>query len=76
MTDFIAGVTKKRKVEVSEIQRSYIISELSKAVNDQNRRTSFIKKIVAFLYTLNANEIANLAGLLSNDYRKNWNNLQ
>jgi len=71
MTDFIAGITKKRKVDASEIQRSYIISELSKAVNEQNKRTSFIKKLVAFLDTLDANEIANLAGLLSNDYRKN-----
>jgi len=71
MIDFIAGITKKRKVDASEIQRSYIISELSKAVNEQNKRTSFIKKLVAFLDTLDANEIANLAGLLSNDYRKN-----
>ena len=40
MTDFIAGITKKRKVDAAEIQRSYIISELSKAVNEQNKRTS------------------------------------
>ncbi len=71
MIDFITGVTKKRKLNASEVQRSYIISELSKAVNEQGRRTAFVKKLVAFLDTLDANEIANLVGLLSNDYRKN-----
>lgn len=71
MTDFIAGVTKKRKLDVSEVQRSYIISELSKAVSGKDRKISFVKKLVAFLNTLDVNEIVDLTGLLSNDYRKN-----
>lgn len=71
MTDFIAGVTKKRKVDVSEIHRSYIISELAKAVSGKDRKIPFVKKLVAFLNTLDVNEIVDLTGLLSNDYRKN-----
>lgn len=71
MTDFIAGVTKKRKVDVSEIHRSYIISELSKAVSGQDERPSFVKKLVTFLDTLDTKEIIDLTGLISNDYRKN-----
>lgn len=71
MTNFITGVTKKRKVEVSEIQRSYIISELSKAVGEQDKRTAFVKKLVGFIDTLDINEIVDFIRLLSNDYRKN-----
>ncbi|MDO8551633.1 MAG: hypothetical protein Q7S03_03070 [bacterium] len=71
MIDFITGVTKKRKVEVSEIQRSYILSELSKAISEQNRRISFVKKLVSFLDTLDTKEIIDLTGLISNDCRKN-----
>lgn len=71
MTDFIAGVTKKRKVDASEIHRSYIISELSKAVSGQDRRSSFVKKLVTFLNTLDTKEIIDLTGLVSSDYRKN-----
>lgn len=71
MTDSIAGVTKKRKVDVSEVQRSYIISELSKAVSEQDRKISFVKKLAGFLDTLNTNEIMDFTRLLSNDYRKN-----
>ncbi|MDP2638426.1 MAG: hypothetical protein Q8P26_05180 [Candidatus Levybacteria bacterium] len=71
MADFIAGVTKKRKVDVSEVQNSYIISELSKAVREKDRKISFIKKLAAFLDTLDTKEIIDLTGLISNDYRKN-----
>lgn len=71
MTDFIAGVAKKRKVDVSEVQRSYIISELSKAVSEKDGKTAFIKRLVGFLDTLDINEIVDFTGLLSNDYRKN-----
>lgn len=71
MTDFIAGVTKKRKVDASEVQRSYIVSELSKAVSEQDRRTAFVKKLAGFIDTLDINEIVDFTGLLSNDYRKN-----
>lgn len=71
MTDFITGVTKKRKADVSEIHRSYIISELSKAVSEQDRRTSFVKKMMVFLENLDTKEIIDLSGLISNDYRKN-----
>lgn len=71
MTDFIAGITKKRKVDVSEIQKSYIVSELSKAVSEKDRKVSFVKKLEAFLNTLNISEIIDFTALLSNDYRKN-----
>lgn len=71
MTDFIAGATKKRKVDVFEVQRRYIISELSKAVSEQDRKISFVKKLAGFLDTLNTNEIMDFTRLLSNDYRKN-----
>ncbi len=71
MTDFITGVTKKRKLNVSEVQRSYIISELSKAVGEKDRKASFVKKLEAFLDTLDISEIIDFAALLSNDYRKN-----
>ena len=71
MTDSIAGITKKRKVEVSEVQRSYIISELSKAVSQRDGKASFVKKLAGFLDALDANEIMNFTRLLSNDYRKN-----
>ena len=71
MTDFITWVSKKRKVEVSEIQRSYILSELSKAVSEKDRQSSFVKKLAGFLDALDANEIMNFTRLLSNDYRKN-----
>lgn len=71
MADSIARVTKKRKVDASEIHRSYIISELSKVVSEQDRRSSFVKKLVTFLDTLDTKEIIDLTGLISNDYRKN-----
>lgn len=71
MADFIAGATKKRKVDVSEIQKSYIISELSKAVNQRDRKLSFAKKLADFLDRLDINEIVDFTRLLSNDYRKN-----
>ena len=71
MMDFIAGITNKRKVDVSGVQRSYIISELSKAVREKDRKISFIKKLAAFFDTLDINEIVDFTGLLSNDYRKN-----
>ncbi len=71
MTDFIAGITKKRKIDASEVQRGYIISELAKAVGEQDKRTAFVKKLVGFIDTLDINEIVDFTGLLSNDYRKN-----
>jgi|SRR3989344_3553391 len=71
MIDFIAGITKKRKVDASEIQRSYIISELSKAVSQRDRKVAFVKKLAGFFDTLDADEIVDFARLLSNDYRKN-----
>lgn len=71
MTDFITGITTKRRVDVSEIQRSYILSELSKAVSEKDRRTSFAKKLAGFIDALDKGEIVNFTGLLSNDYRKN-----
>lgn len=71
MTDFITGITNKRKVDVSEVQKSYILSELSKAHGEQDRRSSFIKKLRVFLNTLDTKEIIDLTGLISNDYRKN-----
>lgn len=71
MTNFIAGVTKKRKIDVFEVQRSYIISELSKAVNEKDRKISFVKKLAGFLDTLDTNEVMSFTRLLSNDYRKN-----
>lgn len=71
MTDFITGITNKRKVDVSEIQKSYILSELSKAVSEQDRRTSFVKKLAGFIDALDKSEIVDLTRLISNDYRKN-----
>lgn len=71
MTDFITGITNKRKVDVSEVQKSYILSELSKAVDGQDRRTSFVKKLAGFIDALDKGEIVDFTGLLSNYYRKN-----
>lgn len=70
MTDFIAGVTKRRKVNVSEIQKSYIISELSKAVSEKDERSSFVEKLKYFLDPLFKSEIRGLTKILS-DYRGN-----
>lgn len=71
MGNSISGVVKKSKVDVTEIHRSYIISELSKAVSEKERRTSFVNKLAGFINVLDKSEVVDFIRLLSNDYRKN-----
>lgn len=65
------NVIGKGKVRTTEIQKSYIRAELSKAVEDKDRKEDFVKKLAVFLDTLNPNEIVDFTKLLSDDYRKN-----
>lgn len=71
MTDWITAVRKHDPVDVSEVKKSYLISELSKTSKDKDRRSSFEEKLRDFLDKLESGELDGLAKLISMDYRKN-----
>ena len=67
MTDWIAAVRKHELVDVLEIEMSYLISELSKAVNEKDGRSSFEEKLRDFLDKLDSAELDGLTKLISSD---------
>lgn len=71
MTNWIAAVRKHEIADVSEISKSYLISELSKAVNEKDGRSSFADKLRDVLDKLENGELDGLTKLISLDYRKN-----
>lgn len=58
-------------VDVSEIKKSYLISELSKAVGEKDARLSFVEKLGDCLDKLDSGELDGLTKLISTEYRKN-----
>lgn len=69
MTDWIAAVRKHVLVDVSEIRKSYLISELSKSVKEKDERSSIEEKLRGFLDRLESGELDGLTKLISVDYR-------
>ena len=70
-TDWNNAVRRHELVDVSEIKMSYLISELSKAVEDLDRRLSFVEKLGDFFDKLESGELDALTRLVSSEYRKN-----
>lgn len=71
MTDWIKAVRTHELVDVSQIKKSYLISELSKAVKERDERMSFEPKLKDFLDNLESSELDGLTKLISSDYRDN-----
>ena len=71
MMDWNKAVRRHEPVDVSEIKTSYLILELSKAVDNLDRRLSFVEKLRDFLDNLEDSELDGLTKLISSEYRKN-----
>lgn len=67
MTDWIKAVRTHELVDVSIIKKSYLISELSKAVNTRDERLSFEPKLKDFLNNLEIGELDGLTKLISSE---------
>lgn len=70
MPDFDLAPLNK-KVDIPDVQKSYLLSELSKAVAGKDLRRLFVEKLQAFINTLDNHEIKDLTRLVSVDFRKN-----
>jgi len=63
-------ITQKRKVEAIEVQKSYIVAELSKFASE-NAKTQFADGLREKLAALSQDDIGRLTEALSVTYRKN-----